>query len=56
MCVFLCRKPDLSEVIQVCFPDRCMPGSDCITVITYLASTFNNLKLQSFNALAIMQT
>ena len=56
MCVFLCRKADLSDVLQVCFPDRCMPGSDCITVIIYLASTFNNLKLQSFNALAIMQT
>ena len=41
MCVFLCRKADLSDVLQVCFPDRCMPGSDCITVIIYLASTFN---------------
>ena len=48
MCVFLCRKADLSDVLQVCFPDRCMPGSGCITVIIYLASTFNNLKLQNF--------
>ena len=48
MCVFLCRKADLSDVLHVCFPDRYMPGSDCITVIIYLPSTFNNLKLQKF--------
>ena len=47
MCVFLCRKVDLSD-FQVGLTDRCMPGSDCITVIIYLASTLNNLKLQKF--------
>ena len=48
MFVFLCKNDDLSDVLQVVIPDRYIPGSDCITVLIYLASIYNNLKLKKF--------